>query len=136
MHNEEVKIMQSTKGFREEFSLDTIYELIKDQAPRLVCELEAKYAFESEKKYHVHGFLPQEKENYENLTRVEKFEILGWISSASNRLVNDMAFGAISYINLSTMRHINRIVKNELDNANQEEWKFFERGYELALKNK
>ena len=28
------------------------------------------------------------------------------------------------------------IVKNELDNANQEEWKFFERGYELALKNK
>ena len=34
------------------------------------------------------------------------------------------------------MRHINRIVKNELDNANQEEWKFFERGYELALKNK
>ena len=27
-------------------------------------------------------------------------------------------------------------VKNELDNANQEEWKFFERGYELALKNK
>ena len=51
MHNEEVKIMQSTKGFREEFSLDTIYELIKDQAPRLVCELEAKYAFESEKKF-------------------------------------------------------------------------------------
>ena len=130
MHNEEVKIMQSTKGFREEFSLDTIYELIKDQAPRLVCELEAKYAFESEKK------LAEVLENYENLTRAEKFEILGWISSASNRLVNDMAFGAISYINLSTMRHINRIVKNELDNANQEGWKFFERGYELALKNK
>lgn len=43
--------MQSTKGFREEFSLDTIYELIKDQAPRLVCELEAKYAFESEKNF-------------------------------------------------------------------------------------
>ena len=55
--------MQSTKGFREEFSLDTIYELIKDQAPRLVCELEAKYAFESEKK------LSEVLENYENLTK-------------------------------------------------------------------
>ena len=51
MHNEEVRIMQSTKGFREEFNLDTIYELIKDQAPRLVGELEAKYAFESEKNF-------------------------------------------------------------------------------------
>ena len=122
--------MQSTIGFREEFNLDTIYELIKDQAPRLVGALEAKYCFENGKK-------PSEMlENYEKLTRVEKFEILGWISSASNRLVDDMAFGAISYINLSTMRCIDKIAKDELDDANQEEWDFFEKGYKLALKNK
>ena len=122
--------MQSTKGFREEFNLDTIYGLIKEQAPRLVGVLEAKYCFEN-------GKTPSEMlENYEKLTRVEKFEILGWISSASNRLVDDMAFGAISYINLSTMRRIDKIVKDELDDANQEEWKFFEKGYKLALKNK
>ena len=41
--------MQSTKGFREEFDLDTIYELIKEQAPRLVGVLQTKYCYEKDK---------------------------------------------------------------------------------------
>ena len=122
--------MQSTIGFREEFNLDTIYELIKDEAPRLVGALEAKYCFENGKK-------PSEMlENFESLTRMEKIELLGWIVSASNRLIDDMAWGAISYITLSTMRRIDKMIEKELNGANQEEWEFFEKGYKLALKNK
>ena len=122
--------MQSTKGFREEFDLDTIYELIKEQAPRLVGVLQNKYCYEKDKK-------PVEMlDDYEKLTRIEKIELLGWIVSASNRLINDMAWGAISYITLSTMRRIDKMVEKELNDANQEEWKFFEKGYKLALKNK
>lgn len=122
--------MKSTIGFREEFNLDTIYELIKDEAPRLVGALEAKYCFENEK-------TPSEMlENFESLTRIEKIELLGWIVSASNRLIDDMAWGAISYITLSTMRRIDKMVEKELSDANLEEWKFFEKGYMLALKNK
>ena len=75
-------------------------------------------------------------ENFESLTRMEKIELLGWIVSASNRLIDDMAWGAISYITLSTMRRIDKMIEKELNGANQEEWEFFEKGYKLALKNK
>lgn len=122
--------MQSTKSFREEFDLDTINELINEQAPRLISALEAKYYFENEKR-------PSKMlQKYEKLTKVEKFEILGWISSASNRLINDMALGAVSYINLTTMRQIDKTINSELDEATPEEWKFFEKGYKIALRNK
>lgn len=129
-HNKEVKLCKVQKVSGKEFRPGHNLWLIKEQAPRLVGVLQTKYCYEKDKK-------PVEMlDDYEKLTRIEKIELLGWIVSASNRLINDMALGAISYITLSTMRRIDKMVEKELNDANQEEWKFFEKGYKLALKNK
>lgn len=117
------------KNIRTQMSLDDLPNFLRLQCPNLIPGI---VRYDKGREFNV----TKKLENFKQLKKTEKMEALGWIYGGAMNLKNECGFYvAMGYFNLSSIRGLETIFKNEFLTSTNEEIEAFEKGYRHVTLN-